>query len=113
MGSFIQKTAELVQEISAAGAEQNDGVDQINKALMQLDSVIQQNASASEEVASTSEQLSGQSQQLQSTIEYFKLNGGNGGRKLLPEPSSSRPARQQTDHQEVKAAAHIAEANAF
>ncbi|GAG59366.1 unnamed protein product, partial [marine sediment metagenome] len=56
----IRKTAELVQEISAASAEQNSGVDQINKALAQLDTVIQQNASASEEMASTSEELSSQ-----------------------------------------------------
>ncbi|MBI5886086.1 MAG: MCP four helix bundle domain-containing protein, partial [Deltaproteobacteria bacterium] len=38
----IQKTAELVQEISAASNEQNSGAEQINKALQQLDQVIQQ-----------------------------------------------------------------------
>jgi methyl-accepting chemotaxis protein len=71
----IQKTAELVQEISAASNEQNVGVDQINKAIQQLDSVIQQNASATEEMASTSEELAAQAQQLQSTISFFKVNG--------------------------------------
>ena len=35
----IQKTAELVQEISAASNEQNSGADQINRAIQQLDSV--------------------------------------------------------------------------
>jgi len=44
----IQKTADLVQEISAASKEQSGGVGQINGAVMQLDEVIQQNASASE-----------------------------------------------------------------
>ena len=41
----IQKTAELVQEISAASKEQDSGAEQINKAIQQLDQVIQQNAS--------------------------------------------------------------------
>ena len=69
----IQRTAELVQEISAASNEQNAGAEQINKALQQLDQVIQQNASASEEMASTSEELSSQAEQLQSSIAYFHL----------------------------------------
>ena len=50
----IQKTAELVQEISVASSEQNAGAEQINRAIQQLDQVIQQNAGASEEMASTS-----------------------------------------------------------
>lgn len=69
----IQRTAELVQEISAASNEQNAGAEQINKALQQLDQVIQQNASASEEMASTSEELSSQAEQLQSSISFFQL----------------------------------------
>jgi len=71
----IQKTADLVQEISAASNEQSSGAGQINKAIQQLDQVIQQNASASEEMASTSEELLGQAEQLQRTIGFFKING--------------------------------------
>ncbi|MBF0224867.1 MAG: MCP four helix bundle domain-containing protein [Desulfobacterales bacterium] len=70
----IKKTAELVQEISAASNEQNSGVEQINKAIQQLDQVIQQNASASEEMASTAEELSAQAEQLQSSISFFKID---------------------------------------
>jgi methyl-accepting chemotaxis protein len=70
----IQKTAELVQEISAASNEQNTGADQVNKAIQQLDQVIQQNASASEEMASTSEELSSQAERLQETIAFFKID---------------------------------------
>ncbi|OPY79357.1 MAG: Methyl-accepting chemotaxis protein II [Syntrophorhabdus sp. PtaU1.Bin153] len=69
----IQKTAELVQEISAASNEQNTGAEQINRAIQQLDQVIQQNASATEEMASTSEELSSQAEQLQETISFFKV----------------------------------------
>ncbi len=67
----IQKTAELVQEISAACNEQNTGTGQINQAIQQLDQVIQQNTSASEEMAATSEKLSSQAKRLQETIEFF------------------------------------------
>lgn len=70
----IQKTSELIQEISAASREQNAGVEQINKAIQQLDKVIQQNAGATEEMASTSEELAAQAEQLQSSIEFFRVN---------------------------------------
>ncbi len=69
----IQKTAELVQEISASSEEQNSGASQVNQAIQQLDQVTQQNASAAEEMASTSEELASQAEQLQSTIAFFKL----------------------------------------
>lgn len=68
----IQKTSELVQEITAASKEAETGADQINKAIQQLDQVIQQNAAASEEIASTSEELSSQAEQLQNAIAFFK-----------------------------------------
>ena len=67
----IQRTAELVQEITAASKEQDTGAEQINKALQQLEQVIQQNASASEEMASTTEELTGQSDQLVSALSFF------------------------------------------
>ena len=70
----IQKTSELVQEISASSKEQDTGAEQISKAIQQLDSVIQQNASASEEMASTSEELSGQAEQLKDTISFFRID---------------------------------------
>ncbi|GFO67371.1 methyl-accepting chemotaxis protein [Geomonas limicola] len=70
----IQRTAELVQEISAATREQDCGSDQINKAIQQLDQVIQQNASAAEQMSATAEELASQSEQLQATISFFNLN---------------------------------------
>ena len=70
----IQRTADLVQEISAASQEQGSGVVQINKALQQLDQTVQQHASASEELASTAEELSGQAEQLRATIAFFQID---------------------------------------
>jgi len=69
----IQRTSELVKEISAASNEQNSGAEQINAALVQLQSVIQQNASAAQEMASTSEELSSQAEGLMSTINFFDI----------------------------------------
>jgi methyl-accepting chemotaxis protein len=77
----IQRTAELVQEISAASKEQDTGAEQINKALQQMEKVIQQNASASEEMASTTEELTGQSDQLVSALGFFHTGDEDNGRK--------------------------------
>jgi methyl-accepting chemotaxis protein len=71
----VQKTAELVQEITAASREQDSGAAQISKALLQLDQVIQQNASASEQSSATAEELSGQAGQLQQSISFFRVDG--------------------------------------
>lgn len=70
----IRKTAELVQEISAASNEQSAAAEQINGGLQELSDVIQQNASASEETASTSESLADQAQRLLQTISFFRMD---------------------------------------
>jgi methyl-accepting chemotaxis protein len=74
----IQKTAELVQEISASSREQAGGADQINNALQQLNKVVQQNAGAAEEMASTAAELSSEAESLEGLVAFFKV-GENGG----------------------------------
>jgi methyl-accepting chemotaxis protein len=90
----IQRTAELVQEISAACREQDTGADQINKAIQQLDQVIQQNASASEEMASTAEELNSQAEQLQSAIAFFKVDYRSRGTSLPAGIALARPVKK-------------------
>jgi methyl-accepting chemotaxis protein len=85
----IQRTAELVQEITAASKEQDTGAEQINKALQQLEKVIQQNASASEEMASTTEELSAQSDQLVSALAFFRT--GEDGHGPAVRSAGARP----------------------
>ncbi len=80
----IQKTSELVQEISASSKEQASGADQINSAIQQLNQVIQQNAGAAEEMSSTAEELSSQAEQLQGTISFFKTNNGEQAGRRRP-----------------------------
>jgi len=70
----IQKTAKLVQEITAASIEQNSGANQINNAINQLNKVTQQNAASAEEMATSSEELSSQADSLKDLIGFFKVN---------------------------------------
>jgi methyl-accepting chemotaxis protein len=72
----IKRTAELVEEISAACREQDVGSAQINQAIQQLDKVTQQNASASEEMSATAEELANQADRLQETISFFRVDNG-------------------------------------
>jgi len=96
----IQKTAELVQEITAASKEQAGGTDQINSSIQNLNHVIQQNAGAAEEIASTSQELQGQAESLLQTVSFFRLNGNGHGPAELPaasqklERAAQRPARR-------------------
>jgi len=69
----IQKTAELVQEISVASREQDAGSDEINRGLQQLDAVVQQSATSAEQLANSALELSAQVEQQRAAISFFKL----------------------------------------
>jgi methyl-accepting chemotaxis protein len=99
----IQRTAELVQEISAASREQDTGAGQINKALQQLEQVIQQNASAAEEMASTTEELTAQSEQLVGALGFFRTRGvETRGAKAQPARSAeAAPAHAKTNRHDA------------
>ncbi|PXA99014.1 methyl-accepting chemotaxis protein [Nostoc sp. 3335mG] len=105
----IQRTAELVEEISAGSREQNVGAAQINTAIQQLDKVTQQNTSAAEEMSSTSEELASQADQLQSAISYFKLSGsmGQGTASLQP---AKKPVKRDLRAAVAASAPHMAPA---
>ncbi len=68
------RTAELVQEISAASREQATGADQISIAIQQLDLVIQQNASSSEEMAAAAQELLAQAEGLDASLTFFRID---------------------------------------
>ncbi len=93
----IKKTAELVEEISAACREQDIGANQVNQAIQQLDKVIQQNAGAAEEMSATSEALSGQAETLQTSIAFFRI-----GREAQ---GAGRPAPAQKNRRKAAGAA--------
>lgn len=98
----IQRTSELVQEITASSNEQNSGAEQINSAIQQLNQVIQQNASTSEEMASTAEELSSQAEQLLDTMAFFKLDDKR--THLTKRVNTSAPKPHALDHKMLKPA---------
>ena len=69
----IEKTAQLVQEISTASSEQAIGAEQINNAMQNLNMTVQQNASASEILYSNAEEVSAQAKILNEAIAFFKV----------------------------------------
>ncbi len=71
----IQKTADLVQQISEASTEQTEGVEQINIAIQKFDHDAQKNASVSEELAAVAEEAQNQMEQLHNSISFFKILG--------------------------------------
>jgi len=101
----INKTSDLVQEITAASEEQSSGVGQINAAVSQLSQTTQQNASSSEELAATAEEMSGQAVQLQQIMGFFKTGSTTSGRVVSldsrqPLSSGSRTIRGRTNSAE-------------
>ena len=100
----IKKTAELVEEISAACREQDIGANQVNQAIQRLDTVIQQNAGAAEEMSATSEALSGQAETLQASIAFFRI---------AEETKAAAPARRERRTPKTHPASKSHQGNGF
>ncbi|MDP8566993.1 methyl-accepting chemotaxis protein [Methylophilus aquaticus] len=94
--SSVQRVADIISEISAASAEQNTGIDQVNQAVTSMDETTQQNAALVEEAAAAAESLVDQANQLSEVISQFKLEG-----------RVSRQRFSGHDHSGVKAASHV------
>ncbi|MET3120298.1 methyl-accepting chemotaxis protein [Undibacterium sp. GrIS 1.8] len=104
----IRRVTDIVGEISAASAEQSQGVEQIGEALTQMDTVTQQNAALVEEMAAAATSLQSQAQDLVGTVAIFKL-GTQGAsqamRKQALVPPQSRFALQRAVSKPAKPSA--------
>ncbi|MBG7619156.1 methyl-accepting chemotaxis protein [Herbaspirillum sp. AP02] len=87
----IRKTADLVQEIAAASAEQSTGLEQINNAVHQMAQTTQMTASASEELSATSEEMSAQAIHLQDLMRFFRV-----GEMQKTPPRGDKPGEPRT-----------------
>ncbi len=67
------KVNEIVQEISAASKEQDQGIEHITIALSQMDKVTQMNAASSEESSSSAEELASQAATLNNAVENLRM----------------------------------------
>jgi len=102
----IQRTSDLVQEITAASQEQSSAAGQVNIAMGQMNQITQQNASASEELAATAEEMNAQAGQLQELIAFFRFQQDGLARlqrpvEPLPEPLQAMRKASLDDHQFV------------
>jgi methyl-accepting chemotaxis protein len=104
----IKKTANLVEEIDAASAEQAKGVQENCRAVEQLNQVIQQNSSAAEELSAAAEELNAQSNELMRAISFFRINREYSAQirhsatsslaeKKLPPPPVHKPKKKAAD----------------
>ncbi len=69
----IRRTSELIQDITAASIEQNEGANQINLSIQQFNVTTQQNAASAEELAASAEELSAQAENLIHAVSFFKI----------------------------------------
>jgi len=69
----INRTSDLIQEMTSASQEQSNNIAQINHAMGQMNQITQQNASASEELAATAEEMTSQAEQLMDIIDFSNL----------------------------------------
>lgn len=67
------KSNEMIKEVETASRQQDEGISQVNKAVIQLDTVVQQNAAASEETASAAEELQSQVVSLNGTVRNLSV----------------------------------------
>ncbi len=91
---LIEKTSNLVQEITAASKEQDIGANQINESIQQLTSIAQTNASSSEELAASAEKLASQAIAMKKLIGYFKINSKS---NMSQQPNAGQMAYNQPD----------------
>ena len=70
----VRQVADIMQEITAASAEQSAGIEQVNQAVLQMDQVTQQNAALVEEAAAAAESLQDQAQILTELVGVFRLH---------------------------------------
>jgi methyl-accepting chemotaxis protein len=97
----IRRVTDIMSEITAASAEQSQGIEQVNTAITQMDEVTQQNAALVEEAAAAAEALEEQAQNLAVSVGTFRMDSSavvKGEARAVPavhaarHPVKSRPA---------------------
>ena len=71
--SSVQRVSDIIGEITAASAEQSDGIGQVNGSVAQLDQMTQQNAALVEQSAAAAESLKDQATKLSQVVATFQL----------------------------------------
>lgn len=78
----VVKVTEVMAEIAAASAQQDQGIQQVTTAVEQMNQVTQQTAANAEESSAASEELNGQAEEMWSLVGAYKLSRtGDGARR--------------------------------
>ncbi|QBE64369.1 methyl-accepting chemotaxis protein [Pseudoduganella lutea] len=77
--SSVQQVNHIIGRISAASAEQAQGISEVNQAVGQIDDVTQQNAALVEEAAAAAESLQEQAVNLSRAVAVFELDAAIDG----------------------------------
>ena len=90
----VQRVSDIIGEITAAAAEQSEGIGAVNASVNQLDQMTQQNAALVEQSAAAAESLKEQAARLSDVVGMFKLSGNHGvAPRALPEDKpQAKPA---------------------
>jgi methyl-accepting chemotaxis protein len=70
----LRHVTNLMEEIAAASAEQSDGIEQVNRAVVQMDQVTQQNAGLVEQAAAAAGSMLEQTHALCAGVSAFKVS---------------------------------------
>lgn len=101
----IEKTSNLISEVSISAKEQSEGMNQIATAMGEIDQITQQNAATSEEAAAASEELNAQAHSMKETVgiiarmvgyvqEHISNNIPKKQKKALAKPSAKLPNKK-------------------
>ena len=71
--SSVQRVSDIIGEITAAAAEQSEGIGQVNTSVTQLDQMTQQNAALVEQSSAAAESLKKQAGRLAEVVGTFRL----------------------------------------
>lgn len=67
----VKKVTDMIAEIAAAGEEQTQGIEEVNRAITQMDEMTQQNAALVEQAAAASQGMGQQARELSSLVGFF------------------------------------------
>lgn len=70
----VQQVSDIIGEITAASAEQSQGIEGVNTSVAQLDQMTQQNAALVEESAAAAQSMREQTQRMADVVGTFKLS---------------------------------------
>ena len=73
----VKHVAGIMSEITAAGLEQSNGIEEVNRAVAQMDEMTQQNAALVEQAAAAAESLQEQAEMLGRAVSVFKTHGAS------------------------------------